>query len=105
MNSTIHPPESISLNSIQASLNLDSLGNRRRYLDIYFLSKLVNGVISCLELLQLINLNVPDFRSRSYPTFKIPFRRTARECNNLKNFDVFNIINLHYLNLVFFNWM
>jgi hypothetical protein len=46
----INPLELISLSSIKNSLNLDSLTNRRRYADIYFLSKLVNGFISGPEL-------------------------------------------------------
>jgi hypothetical protein len=108
IHSNIHPSESISLNSIQASLNLDSLVNRRKYTDICFLSKLVNGVISCPELLQFINFHVPKFHSRSCPTFEIPFHRTsyginnpidriARECNKLKKFDLFIMNDLYSL--------
>lgn len=107
MHSINHPSESISLNSIQDSLKLYPLVNRRKYTDICFLFKLINGVISCPELLQFINFHVLRFNSRSYPTFKIPFHRTsygtynptdriARECNNLK-LDPFVMNNLYSL--------
>jgi hypothetical protein len=105
-----HPSESISLNSIQDSLKLDPLVNRRKYTDICFLFKLINGVISCPELLQPINFHIPKFHSRSCPTFEIPeipFHRTsygtnnpidriARECNNL-NLDPLIMNNLYSL--------
>jgi hypothetical protein len=82
MQSINNPFESISLNSIQDSLNLDPLVNRRKYTDICFLFKLINGVISCPELLQSINFHVPKFHSRSCPTFEIPFHRTSYGTNN-----------------------
>lgn len=44
--------------SIKKFLNLDDFANLRRYTDICFLFKLVNGLISCLELLQFIYLNI-----------------------------------------------
>jgi len=107
MHSTYLPSESISLNSIQDSLKLDPLVDRRKYADICFLFKLINGVISCPELLQFINFHVPKFHSRSCPTFEIPFHRAsygtynpidriARECNNLK-LNPFIINNLYSL--------
>ncbi|KAF0746186.1 Uncharacterized protein FWK35_00038088 [Aphis craccivora] len=80
---------------LYTSFNLYSLVNRLRYADICFLSKLVNGVISCPELLQLINFDVPKFHSRFHHTFEIPFHCTLLidridiECNNLKNVDFF----------------
>jgi len=112
MHSNLHPPESISLNSIQASLNLDFFANRRRYADICFLFKLVNGVISCPDLLQLFNFHIPNFHSRVYLTFEIPFHRISyginnsidqivRECNNLRNVDLFNMNDLYYFNPCF----
>lgn len=49
---------------------------------IYFLSKLVNSVISCSELLQFINFHTPKLHSRSCPTYEIPINQTSYDINN-----------------------
>jgi hypothetical protein len=106
INFNINQIELTSISSIQTSLKLDSLVNRRRYFDICFVSKLVNGLISCPELLQSLYFHVPQYNPRYCPTFVIPFHRTsygsnnpidriARECNGLKNFDIFNFSDLY----------
>jgi hypothetical protein len=101
----------MSLSSIQASINLESLATRRKSIDIRFMIKLINGVISCPDLLNSLNFNVPKYNSRHRPTFSIPFHRTsygynnpldriARECNELNNFDLFHSLDFQPLSKV-----
>lgn len=72
-----------SLLCIQASLNFKSLISGRIRNDIYFMSKLVNDLKSCLEILQLLYFHDPRYLSRNFPTFSIPIHRTSHGCNSL----------------------
>lgn len=78
----VNPPILVSLSSIQASINLESLVSRHNFIDIRFMSKLINGDISCSDLLQSLNFNVPQFNSRHHPTFSISFHHTSYDYNN-----------------------
>lgn len=61
---------------ILRELNLLSLEHRRVVLDLCFLHKLINGNMNCPEILQLINFNLNDRRTRNSELFKIPFHHT-----------------------------
>uniref|UniRef100_A0A2S2QHF4 RNA-directed DNA polymerase n=1 Tax=Sipha flava TaxID=143950 RepID=A0A2S2QHF4_9HEMI len=111
LNGHLNPSVAMSLSSIQASINLESLATRRKSIDIRFMIKLINGVISCPDLLNSLNFNVPKYNSRHRPTFSIPFHRTsygynnpldriARECNELNNFDLFHSLDFQPLSKV-----
>jgi len=52
-----------------ADLNLMTLANRRIYLSLSFLHKLLNGVINCPQLLERIRLHVPARLLRFKPLF------------------------------------
>jgi len=65
------------------------------------MSKLVNGDISCPDLLQLIHFNFPQYNLQHHYTFSIPFNRTSYgynnplhridpECNELRDVDLFH---------------
>lgn len=62
----INPSVSMSLSSIQISINLEPLATRRKSIDIRFMSKLSNGVISCSDLLHSLNFHVPKYKSPTY---------------------------------------
>ena len=104
--------DDISVQNLQFNLKLDTLSARRNMSDISFLYKLINGIISCPPLLECISFHVPQYNTRSCPTFHIKTHRTNYGQNNplnrlltlgnTSNFDFFfnNLSNLkrHYLN-------
>jgi len=59
-----------------ADLNLMTLANRRIYLSLSFLHKILNGVIDCPELLERIRLHVPARPLRFKPLFHLEQHRT-----------------------------
>lgn len=104
----LNPSASTSISSIQASIKLESLATRRKSIDIRFMSKLINGAISCPDLLHSLNFNIPQYNSRQRPTFSISFHHTsygynnpidriARECNELKHVDLFHPRDLYLI--------
>lgn len=52
-----------------ASLKLTTLENRRHIADMIFLYKIINGLISCPDLLTLVSFNAPVRNLRSRPLF------------------------------------
>lgn len=57
-------------------INLNTLEDRRRMLNVIFLSKLLNGKIDCSELLSFLNLYCPLRVTRNYNFLHIKFERT-----------------------------
>ncbi|XP_060878360.1 uncharacterized protein LOC132950803 [Metopolophium dirhodum] len=57
-------------------LNMTTLAERRKIIDLKFLYKIVNGFLNCPELLSCLNFNIPHCRTRSANTFYISFQRT-----------------------------
>ncbi|KAF0716957.1 Uncharacterized protein FWK35_00032470 [Aphis craccivora] len=57
-------------------LNMISLAERRKTIDLKFLFKLVNGHLNCPELLSCLKFNVPHCQTISAKMFYIPFLRT-----------------------------
>ena len=71
-----------ALNDIQNSLNLNSLYSRMKNGDISFLSKLICGSITRSPLLEHIPFHVPQYNSRTCPTFHIKTHRFIYGQNN-----------------------
>lgn len=63
-------------NGILCRLNLMSLESRRLQTDLIFVFKLLNGMISCPELLELIGFNVPRHLLRNNALFNVEFHST-----------------------------
>jgi hypothetical protein len=91
----VNPLVSMYLSSIQASINSESLATMRKSIDFRFMSKLINGIIPFPDLLYSLHFNFPQFNSRHFSTFSIPFHRflygyynfldlIARKCNELR---------------------
>ncbi|KAJ8982416.1 hypothetical protein NQ317_017218 [Molorchus minor] len=57
-------------------LNLPTLERRRIHADIIFIYKLLNGIIVCPDLLEIISFNVPNRLLRHYNTFHIRHHST-----------------------------
>ena len=79
---------------------LDTLSNRRIKSDCIFIFKILNGLIDCNDLLQLINLRVPVKTTRNQTMFQVPLTvtnylynkplsRMLRLCNSFE-IDWFN---------------
>jgi hypothetical protein len=92
----------VSIDSLAHTLGLHSLTSRRKFNDKLFIYKLLNNKISCPEILEKVNWQVPAFNARSTTTFHIPFHsqsysfneslsRMLRNCNSVA-FD-FNFEN------------
>lgn len=48
------------------NLNLPTLSNRRKFLDILFVSKVAKGLISCSAIIRLFSLYVPPRSLKNY---------------------------------------
>ncbi|KAJ8949761.1 hypothetical protein NQ317_017998 [Molorchus minor] len=77
-------------------LNLPTLERRRIHADIIFIYKLLNGIIVCPDLLEIISFNVPNRLLRHYNTFHIRHHSTNYGKNSpidrsLKVINDFNI--------------
>lgn len=70
------PVEDIAIEEIMYSLNLPSLGDRRKFIDICTLFKILNSQIDCPSLLSELSLHVPRRILRGFGLFHIPFHRT-----------------------------
>lgn len=67
-----------------------SLENRRNFIDLTYLYKLLNNQIDCTEIVEQINLRVNRRRTRCEDTFMVPYRR--------KEVGMFSPINrMHHL--------
>ncbi|XP_075167476.1 uncharacterized protein LOC142239568 [Haematobia irritans] len=78
---------------------LKSLENRRMLQSQMFLYKIINGLVDCSDLLNLLSLNVPPRLLRHNKFFHIPLHRTNYSINEpitraLKEFNRINEYNL-----------
>ena len=62
----------VPMNDLSIELNLASLETRRSKFDLIFLYKIINNMINCNELLELINFHVPCKSTRSCSLFSTP---------------------------------
>uniref|UniRef100_A0A8D8WN34 Uncharacterized protein n=1 Tax=Cacopsylla melanoneura TaxID=428564 RepID=A0A8D8WN34_9HEMI len=80
-----------------------NLEDRRYILDASFLSKIINNIIDCPQLLEKIQFRINNRSTRNLDTFKVPFARTNMFANspiiriqkigndlNSKGFDIFH---------------
>lgn len=85
-------------------LDLEPLASRRLFDDIAFVYKLINGKLSCSELLSEIKFKIPTFNSRNNHPFLVPqcliniTKNSSEYClldayNNLLKFDF--VFDLH----------
>jgi len=56
--------------------DIASLSERRKIYDMKFIFKLVNGFINCLIILDSLNFNVPQCRTRSTTMFYVSTHKT-----------------------------
>ena len=61
---------------LKSRLNIDSLKNRRTKSDLLFLFRIINGLIDCSDLIELIHFYASVRRDRFTELFKVPFHRT-----------------------------
>jgi hypothetical protein len=61
---------------ILSQLNLVTLGERRLHGDLKFIYRLLNGQVSCPELLTSVSFAIPPRELRNYNLFHIPFHTT-----------------------------
>lgn len=71
-----HPVINHSYADILGLLNLDTLVKRRSCADVIFIFKLINGLIVCPDLLNIIQFNVPTRLLRNQHTFHIRYHST-----------------------------
>jgi hypothetical protein len=81
----VNTPNNQTIISLQFDLKLSSLSTRRKISDISFLYKPVNGLVSCPPLLERILFHVPQYYSRSCPTFHLETQRTNYDQNSPLN--------------------
>ena len=101
------PMEQLNYLDIMTLLNLPPLEQRRVFLDLCMLYKIINSNVDCPVLLDYINLNVPQRNLRSNNIFKVKFHRTnyglssslSRSCNEANRIcndvDMFNVLSLN----------
>lgn len=70
------PSDHIIYSEIQRQLNLPSLEQRRKFIDMNTIYKIINCDIDCSPLLSMILINVPQRCLRNYDLFKIIHHRT-----------------------------
>jgi hypothetical protein len=61
---------------LRRQVNINSLSSRRLYFDVIYIYKILHGKIKDSFLLSNINISVPTFNSRNWPTFQISSHRT-----------------------------
>ena len=89
-----------SYDGLKRRLCLDSLSGRRAKSDIYFLFKLVNGIIDCPDLLNMINFRVPSRSTRDHSLFAVDRHR----CNYGMSSPIARMINnSNMIDIDFFN--
>lgn len=95
-----HPIIDHNYAEILETLELNPLVKRRLYADVIFIFKLLNGIVVCSDLLNLINFNVPNRILRNNYIFNLkhhatnygqnsPIDRTLKIINNT-NVDLFS---------------
>ena len=98
---------------IDNRIGLKPLTTYRKYNDIVFMYKLINGMIDCPEFLSLIGFKVPVFNSRNILSFYVPpstrnyfinspLCHLPKSCNEIINID-FNIDSIYKLKLCIFH--
>jgi phage-related holin len=86
----------MSPSDIANRIGLKLLATHRKYNDIVFMYKLLNGMIDCSEFLSLIGFKVPTFNTRNILSFHIPpttrnyvinspISRLPKSCNEVNN--------------------
>jgi len=76
------PLEDLDYNSLMSRLNLQLLSDRRKYFDLIFLFKILNGSIQCPELFNFLNFKIPSFNCRSKDRFVHAYHRVNYTKNN-----------------------
>lgn len=71
--------------TLKAMFNVPLLSQRFLYADLLFMFKVINGVISCSNLLSLFGFYVPPRPSRHSQLFQIPIIRTDYQGNSVVN--------------------
>lgn len=98
-----------SITDVEKRFNLVSLQARRKFIDVSFIFKMLNGMIECPEILEKIGIRVPSINTRNHNLFSLkfhknnfvlnsPLHRMLRFCNELSNFDFF-IDNINLLRI------
>lgn len=84
-------------------INLITLEQRRKFLDVCFMFKVLGNLFDCSGLLSRIGLNVPNRQLRNYNLFHLNFHKTNYGCNTTidrtlrilnemnRTMDVFNL--------------
>ena len=92
--------EDIDYVDLHNMLNLKTLESRRKQADFVMLFKIINGMVGCSELLNLISFRVPPRNTRNINLFNVNFHRTnysfnspidrfCRLANELPDIDIF----------------
>ena len=98
----VYPPIGFPHQDLLAKHSVISLGNRRKYISLVFLFKLIHNITDCQELLSKLNFIVPRAASRNNSTFYLPTPRVntlmhsplytaCKNCNTFcEDLDIFS---------------